>query len=43
MHLSYFMPTINEFNGIKINIYSDDHRPPHIHAIYNEYEVLIEI
>lgn len=37
------MPTIDNFNGIKIHIYNGDHRPPHIHANYNEYEVLIEI
>ena len=37
------MPTIDSFNGIKIRIYNGEHRPPHIHADYNEYEVLIEI
>ena len=37
------MPNIDNFNGIKINIYNGDHRPPHIHAVYNEFEVLIVI
>lgn len=37
------MPTIDVINGIKINIYNGDHRPPHIHAIYNEYEILVVI
>jgi hypothetical protein len=37
------MPTIDRFNGININIYNGEHRPPHIHAIYNEFEVLIVI
>lgn len=37
------MPTIDRFDGIKINVYNGDHRPPHILAIYNDYEVLIEI
>lgn len=37
------MPTIDFFEGIKICIYGGEHRPPHFHAIYNEYEVLIEI
>lgn len=37
------MPAIDHFNGIKINIFNGDHRPPHIHAVYNEYEVLIVI
>lgn len=37
------MPTVETIDGIKINLYNGDHRPPHIHAIYGEYEVLIEI
>ncbi len=37
------MPTIDSFKGIKIHVYNGEHRPPHIHADYNEYEVLIEI
>jgi len=37
------MPKIDEFYGIKVYVYNGDHRPPHIHAIYNEYEVLLEI
>lgn len=37
------MPTLDTIDGIKINIYNGEHRPPHIHASYNEFEVLIEI
>ena len=37
------MPLIDAFNGIKILIYNGDHRPPHIHASYGEYEILIVI
>ncbi len=37
------MPKVDEFNGIKIYLYNGDHRPPHLHAIYNEFEVLLEI
>jgi len=37
------MPTIDSFNGIKIHVYNGEHRPPHIHADYNEFEALIEI
>ena len=37
------MPTIDNFNGIKIRVYNGEHRPPHIHANYSEYEVLIVI
>lgn len=37
------MPTLDTFKGIKINVYNGEHRPPHIHASYNEFEVLIVI
>lgn len=37
------MPTIDSFNGIKIHVYNGEHRPPHIHANYNEYEALADI
>lgn len=37
------MPLIDAFNGIKILIYNGDHRPPHFHASYGEYEILIVI
>ena len=37
------MPTIDTIDGIKICIYGGEHRPPHFHAIYNEYEIVIEI
>ncbi|PHN07140.1 DUF4160 domain-containing protein [Flavilitoribacter nigricans] len=37
------MPTIKIIDSIKILMYFNDHLPPHFHAIYNEYEVLIEI
>jgi hypothetical protein len=37
------MPQIDGFSGTKINIYNGDHRPPHIHASYGEYEALIVI
>lgn len=37
------MPQIVRLDSIKIYIYYDDHLPPHFHAIYNEFEELIEI
>jgi hypothetical protein len=37
------MPTIDIIDGIKILIYSGEHRPPHFHAVYNAFEVVIEI
>ena len=29
--------------GISIAMYFKDHNPPHFHAIYNEYDIEIEI
>ncbi|AEE50974.1 DUF4160 domain-containing protein [Haliscomenobacter hydrossis] len=37
------MPTFFIIDGVKIDFYYNDHVPPHFHAIYAEYEVLIEI
>ncbi len=37
------MPTISIFFGIVIQIYWNDHAPPHIHAYYQGREALIEI
>lgn len=37
------MPTFIIVEGIKIEYYSGDHLPPHIHAKYGEFEVLIII
>jgi hypothetical protein len=37
------MPTIDRFDGIKINVYNGEHRPPHIHVLYNEFEALLTI
>jgi len=37
------MPTIETIAGIKFNIYFGDHLPPHIHAVYNDHEVLLVI
>ena len=37
------MPCIETIKGIRICVYSNDHIPPHIHAIYGEYEALIDI
>jgi hypothetical protein len=37
------MPTIDKIDGLKIVINNGDHRPPHVHAIYNEFEALIII
>jgi len=37
------MPTIESFNGIKVSVFNGEHRPPHFHVVYNEFEVLIQI
>ncbi|MEI6048006.1 MAG: DUF4160 domain-containing protein [Bacteroidota bacterium] len=37
------MPIVDTINGIRIHLYNGDHRPPHIHAKYNEFEILIVI
>lgn len=37
------MPEISVFFGIKVTMYYDDHNPPHFHAEYNEYKVLVDI
>jgi len=37
------MPEITRFYGIVIKMFFEDHNPPHFHAIYGEYEVLIDI
>lgn len=37
------MPAISEFRGISIYMYYNDHTPPHFHALYGKYEVLIKI
>ena len=37
------MLIISKFFGIIITMYWDDHNPPHFHAKYGEYEVVVEI
>jgi hypothetical protein len=37
------MPRICSFYGIAIWIYWNDHHPPHYHAKYGEFEMLIKI
>jgi hypothetical protein len=37
------MPTISMFYGILIQMFWGDHAPPHFHALYGEYEVIIDI
>jgi hypothetical protein len=37
------MPEISRFLGIVIAMYYQDHTPPHFHALYNEFEVTVEV
>lgn len=37
------MPTICAFYGILIQMYWDDHAPPHFHALYGEFEASVDI
>ncbi len=37
------MPHSCSFYGIVIWMYWGDHNPPHFHAEYGEYEILIQI
>ena len=37
------MPTISVFYGIVIQMFWQDHAPPHFHALYAEYEALIDL
>lgn len=37
------MPEISRFLGIVIRMYYRDHAPPHFHAEYGEYEIVVDI
>lgn len=37
------MPTISIFYGILIQMYWDEHAPPHFHAIYGEFKATVDI
>lgn len=37
------MPTISIFYGIVVQMFWKEHGPPHFHALYAEYEALIDI
>ncbi|MCG8467346.1 MAG: DUF4160 domain-containing protein [Gemmatimonadetes bacterium] len=37
------MPIISRFYGIVITMYYNDHAPPHFHARYGEYTIVVEI
>jgi len=37
------VPTISAFYGIIIQMFWNDHAPPHFHAVYGEYQGIIDI
>ena len=37
------MPTISMFYGILIQMYWDEHAPPHFHAVYGEFKATVDI
>jgi hypothetical protein len=37
------MPTVGRIEGVKIQIYPDEHPPPHFHAEFAEFRAVIEI
>jgi hypothetical protein len=37
------MPTLSSFYGVLIQMFWHDHAPPHFHAVYAEYEALVNI
>ncbi|CAA7616607.1 conserved hypothetical protein [Magnetospirillum sp. LM-5] len=37
------MPTLSTFYGILIQMFWNDHAPPHFHALYAEDEALVDI
>ena len=37
------MPTLSTFYGILIQMFWNDHAPPHFHALYAEHEALVDI
>ncbi len=37
------MPEISRFLGISVRMFYDEHGPPHFHAVYAEYAVVVDI
>ncbi|BCH35488.1 hypothetical protein MesoLjLc_74180 [Mesorhizobium sp. L-8-10] len=37
------MPTIAQIGNLRIQIFADDHNPPHFHVVTPEYQALVSI
>ena len=40
---NYLMPQISYFLGVIIRMFYRDHNPPHFHAVYGDFEGIIDI
>lgn len=43
IHKILHMPQISYFLGIVIRMFYRDHNPPHFHAVYGNFEAIIDI
>jgi len=37
------MPTLHRFGIVSVRMYADDHRPPHVHIVALDFQVLVRI
>jgi hypothetical protein len=37
------VPEISRFLGISVRMFYDEHGPPHFHAVYAEYSIVVQI
>lgn len=37
------MPTVFRFNGLRVTIYPNDHRPAHVHVIGSDHEAVFNL
>ena len=37
------MPTLQRFGSSSVRLYADDHRPPHVHIVGVDFQVLVRI
>lgn len=37
------MPVVSQFLGILISMYWNEHNPPHFHAKYGKYKIIVHI
>jgi hypothetical protein len=37
------MRTLQRFGAVSVRMYADDHRPPHVHIVSPDFQVLVRI